>query len=95
MISTIIIEDNDEIREAYAEILTRHEELLVKRQYANCEAALKELTSTRPDVVLMDLDLKGGMSGIEGTAEIKKRFLKMEVIIVSVHSESDLVFAAL
>ena len=95
MISTIIIEDNEEVREAYAEILNSHQELFVKRQYASCEAALQELSHTRPDVVLMDLDLKTNMSGIEGTINIKKQSPKTEVIIVSVHSESDLVFAAL
>ncbi len=94
-IRIVIIEDNDEIREAYTEMLNGHQQLTVARHYPDCETALKEITSVRPDVVLMDIDLKDGMSGIEGTARIKKLLPRTEVIIVSVHSESDLVFAAL
>lgn len=95
VIKVVIIEDNDEIRDAYTEILNQHKQLTVARHYPDCEKALKEIESVRPNVVLMDIDLKDGMSGIEGTARIKKLLPKTEIIIVSVHSESDLVFAAL
>jgi PAS domain S-box-containing protein len=41
---------------------------------ASAEEALYQLTSTRPDLVLMDIRLNGAMDGVEAAAHIHRRF---------------------
>jgi DNA-binding NarL/FixJ family response regulator len=62
--------------------------------YESCEAALKHLDKDHPDIVLMDIELPG-ISGIEGTRIIKKQHPDIEILVITVHDDSDLVFQAL
>jgi DNA-binding NarL/FixJ family response regulator len=94
MINIVIIEDNREVLEAYHEILNAHPEIGMLRGYTNCEEALKHMHAHLPDVVMMDLQLPG-MDGIEGTRQIKQKYPDVNVIVVTVHSESKKVFDAL
>jgi DNA-binding NarL/FixJ family response regulator len=90
----VIIEDNTQIREGFAAVLESTEAFTITGQYGNCEAAISVLKSDLPDVVLMDIGLPG-MSGIEGTAIIKKQLPACIVIIITVMEESEKVFQSL
>lgn len=90
----VIIEDNTQIREGFAAVLESTDNYLISGQYGNCEAAISNLKSDLPDVVLMDIGLPG-MSGIEGTAIIKKQLPGCIVIIITVLEDSEKVFQSL
>lgn len=90
----VIVEDNQQIREAFASLLAFRDDFLVVGQYENCEDALSDLQEDHPDIVLMDVDLPG-MSGIEGTKRINKEFPKANVIIITVFENGKTVFDAL
>ena len=89
-----IIEDNQQIREAFASLLSFRDDFRVVGKYESCEEALKDLSEDQPDVVLMDVDLPG-MSGIEGTKKIKKDSPRSNVIIITVFENGKTVFDAL
>jgi DNA-binding NarL/FixJ family response regulator len=90
----VIIEDNNTVREGFAIIINNEDRFIVVNSYDNCEAALNNLKSDSPHVVLMDIELPG-MNGISGTSEIKKLLPKCEVLVISVYEDNDLVFDAL
>ena len=90
----VIIEDNAQIREGFAAVLQSTETFAITGQYSNCEAAISHLKTDLPDVVLMDIGLPG-MSGIDGTAIIKKQLPGCNVIIITVMEESEKVFQSL
>lgn len=90
----VIIEDNAQIREGFAAVLQSTETFAITGQYSNCEAAISHLKTDLPDVVLMDIGLPG-MSGIDGTAIIKKQLPICNVIIITVMEESEKVFQSL
>ena len=71
MIKIIIVEDKKVVREGLAVLLGATEGIECLASYSNCEDMLERLTSDKPDVILMDIGLPG-MSGIEGTREVKK-----------------------
>jgi len=89
-----IIEDNEVVRDGYALLIGSVGGHEVVSTYDNCEDALRLLEHDRPDIILMDLELPG-MNGIEGTQKVKKILPKTDIIVITVHANSELVFQAL
>ncbi|MEO5357950.1 MAG: diguanylate cyclase [Nitrospirae bacterium YQR-1] len=50
------------------------------------ESALKKISESKPDLVLMDIKLNGAMDGIETAEEIKDRF-SIPVVYLTAHSD--------
>jgi DNA-binding NarL/FixJ family response regulator len=90
----VIVEDNQIIKEGYTLILSSFAEYHVVASYTNCEDALKNLEKDKPHIILMDLELPG-MHGIQGITKIKKSRPETEIIVVSIHENSEMVFEAL
>ena len=90
----IIIEDNETISQGYALLINSTNRYVVDATYRNCENALKNLKNLKPDIILMDLELRG-MNGIEGIRMIKERHPHIEVLIVTVHDDSQFVYDSL
>lgn len=90
----VIVEDNDAVREGFKIMINNEKNYVVVGAYDNAEMSIKKLSGDNPDIVLMDLELPG-MHGIEAIAEIKKRNKHIDIIVNSVHENSELVFRAL
>ncbi len=90
----VIIEDNQQIREAFTLLLNLRDDFSVVGNYGNCEEAIKNLSDDAPNIVLMDIDLPG-ISGIEGTKIIKKNLPAANIIIITVFENGKTVFDAL
>ncbi len=93
-ISVGIVEDDREVRENLVKVLNAHAKLRCVAECESGEAALKQFPTSRPDVVLMDINLPG-MSGIQCTALLKDRLPKTQVLMVTVYSNNNSVFEAL
>ncbi|MBL7839613.1 MAG: response regulator transcription factor [Cyclobacteriaceae bacterium] len=89
----VIIEDNDDLRNAYEMIIRSLEQYFVVASYARCEDALKKIVKDHPDLVLMDLSLPG-MSGLEGILKIKQKLSAVKVIVLTAHDDPESVFEA-
>lgn len=90
----VIIEDNQQIREAFTLLLNLRDDFSVVNSYSNCEEAIKNIEDDAPQIILMDIDLPG-MSGIEGTKIIKKILPAANIIIITVFENGKTVFEAL
>ena len=51
--------------------------------------ALAQIEATRPDVVLMDIQLDGQLDGIETTNLIRSRYASMPVIYVTANTDAE------
>lgn len=89
-----IVEDNEVVKDGFALLIGSINEYDVINTYTNCEDAIKNIHKDQPDIILMDIKLPG-MSGIEGTARIKKILPEVKIIVITVHENSELVFEAL
>jgi len=89
-----IVEDNDVVRDGLQLLINSMSDHLVVGAYDSCEKAIKNLIKDQPEVILMDLDLPG-MNGIEGIQRIKKSYPDINVIVLTVHEDSEMVFEAL
>lgn len=91
----LIVEDDPEIRNSFSLIVNSSPKFTVVNTYASCEEAIKHLHTDKPDIVLMDIELPGGMNGIQGTKVIKDKLPSADIVMVTVYEDSELVFDAL
>ncbi|MBX2943267.1 MAG: response regulator transcription factor [Cyclobacteriaceae bacterium] len=91
----LIVEDDSEIRSSFTMIVDSSQNFTVVNGYSNCEDAIKHLHTDKPDIVLMDVELPGGMNGIKGTKIIKEKSPKSDIIMVTVYEDSEMVYEAL
>jgi DNA-binding NarL/FixJ family response regulator len=91
----LIVEDDKEIRNSFVVIVNSSSQFSVVNGYSSCEEAIKHLSTDKPDIVLMDIELPGGMNGIKGAKVIKDKWPSADVIMVTVYEDSDMVFEAL
>ncbi len=93
-ISVSIVEDNDKLRGTLSRVLNRAEGFHCVSQYPNAEDALKDLPVTRPDVVLMDINLPG-MNGVECVRQLKQILPETQVMMLTVYEDTENIFKAL
>jgi DNA-binding NarL/FixJ family response regulator len=89
-----IVEDNEVVKDGFELLINGMSEHNVVSTYTNCEDAIEKIKEDDPDIILMDLELPG-MHGIEGIKHIKKIIPKVNIIVITVHENSQLVFESL
>jgi DNA-binding NarL/FixJ family response regulator len=94
MVKVVIVEDKTAIREGLVVLLGATEGIECQASYGNCEDMLARLKTDKPDVILMDIGLPG-MSGIEGTREVKKVLPGTVIVVLSVYEDDENIFEAL
>jgi DNA-binding NarL/FixJ family response regulator len=94
MTTVAIVEDNQTVRQTLAQWVNATEDLRCVSTCATGKEALVELVRSRPDVVLMDIQLPGE-SGITCTAQLRKKLPETQVIMVTVYKDHELIFQAL
>ena len=90
----VIVDDNPGIRAAMRILLTDDSGIEVIGEAADGHEAIRAVGQLAPDVVLMDLSMPV-MGGLEATAEIKRRYPGVRVVIVSMHKEPAFLVAIL
>jgi two-component system, NarL family, response regulator LiaR len=91
--SVFIVDDHAFFRAGLRSLLAEHGFPIVG-EAASGEAALPLIERRKPDLVVMDLSM-GGMSGIEATRELIRRFPDVAVLVVTVSSSEANVLDAL
>lgn len=94
MIYVSIVEDDDSIRESMTILINGMPDFNCLGSYRDCETGVKAILQDPPDVVLMDIGLPG-MSGIEGIRKIKDQLQEIDILVLTVHDDSQTVFQAL
>lgn len=83
----LIVDDHPLLRQGIAQLINHEKDMMVCGEAENSHKALDAITETKPDVAIVDISL-GGSSGIELLKNIKVRFPKLLVLILSMHDES-------
>lgn len=81
-----IVDDSAAIRARLSEMLGRMPEVAVVGEADSATAAVLGILRTRPDSVLLDLNL-GGQSGIEVLRTIRKEAPEIVFVVLSNHAE--------
>ena len=90
-----IIEDERLVLNSLKGLIGSHADLKLAQTAQSVEAYLAADHEHAPDVILLDIGLPGGMSGLEGISHLKSRFPEAEIIMLTTFDDSDRVFKAL
>jgi DNA-binding NarL/FixJ family response regulator len=93
-IKVAIIDDDEGIRTSLATLIRRAPALRLMGDYADAEAALKDIPHRTPDVVLMDINLPG-MNGVECVRQLKAGWPAVQFLMLTVYEDSDSLFNSL
>jgi DNA-binding NarL/FixJ family response regulator len=93
-IKVAIVEDDTGVRESLAALIRGTSGFQCTGTYPNAELALKQIPDNWPDVILMDINLPK-KSGIECVASVKALKPKVQIIIFTVHEDSNEIFNSL
>lgn len=85
-IRILIVEDHHLVAEAWRIMLQSEEDFVIVGDADNEADAVQFATNLRPDIILMDINLKNG-NGMNATSEICNILPKTKVIGLSLHDD--------
>jgi len=94
MIRVLLADDHALVRAGIRSLLNAMDEVEVVAEASSGEEAIELAASSRPDVVLMDIAMKG-ITGLEAAARMRGRNPEVRVVILSMHSGEEYVLQAL
>ena len=94
-IKVSIVDDEADLRENIAGFVDASPGFHALGVHASAEEALIRLPREKPDVVLMDINLGGGMSGIECVRQLKPLLPETQIVMLTVFEDTDKIFSAL
>jgi DNA-binding NarL/FixJ family response regulator len=89
-----LVEDQRQTREGLAALIEGTPGFSIIGAWRSMEEALASLSQHVPDVLLADIQLPG-INGIDGVRRIKKELPSVQILMLTVHDESDAVFEAI
>lgn len=93
-IRVAIFEDNPIMMDAYRSILNGSAGYTCTGSFTSCNNWKQDIEKSRPDVVLMDIEMTG-TNGIKATSLIKKEFPEVRILIQTVFEDDTKIFEAL
>jgi DNA-binding NarL/FixJ family response regulator len=90
----LLVDDHEVVRVGLRALLEQHPNFEVVAEASTAREAIDRTQSHLPDVVVMDIRLKGG-SGIEACQEITNRFPETKVIMLTSYAEDEMLFSAI
>ena len=94
-VTVSIIEDDAANREIWADWVNRSPDFKCISQFGSVEAAIKALPQQQPRIVLSDINLPPGLSGIEGVRRLKPLLPNTQFVMLTVYEDADHIFEAL
>jgi len=93
-IKVLLVDDHKIVRQGVRAYLQTLGDIAVSGEAASGVDAIASVEKTRPDVVLMDLEMPGDLDGIAATRQIRKISPETQVIVVTSHHQDEYIFPA-
>lgn len=94
MIKVVVFEDNRSLREGLAAMIGGTPGFICAGAFPNCNNLLKNIEQTKPDVVLMDIEMPG-MNGIEAVTLIKEEFPEIKILMETIFDDDEKIFSSI
>lgn len=94
MIRVVIADDHHLIRQGLRDLLSKETDIQVVAEATDGRDVIDAVHRARTDVIVMDVEMPG-IGGIEATRRIRASFSEIQVVMMSMHSDPDLIRKAL
>src|SRR5262245_45705947 len=94
MIQIAIVEDDLEISQSLAELISKENDFALVKSFPDAESFVDAFADLNVDVVLMDIGLPG-QSGIQAVAKLKPRKPNVQFIMCTVFDDDEKIFQSL
>jgi DNA-binding NarL/FixJ family response regulator len=92
---TMLVDDHALIRDGLRRILDREDDVEIVAEASHAAMALAVEEQSRPDVVLVDINLEGGTEGIALVRKLRQRRPDLGLVVLTMYDDDDLVIQAL
>src|SRR6185436_2544575 len=93
-IRVTIFEDNSQLRDGLYNLIEATEGFLCAGAFANCNRVVDNIEETKPDVILMDIEMPG-INGIEAVRLVKQKFPEVKILMETIFEEDDKIFQSI
>lgn len=94
-VRVILVDDHHVVRRGLRSFLDSFADITVIGEAANGEELLAQVEQWQPDVVVMDLLMPGGITGIETTRRLRVLLPQTQVVVLTAYTDEARVIAAL
>ena len=94
-IKVALFEDNPLLRDSLFQLINGSEGFICTGAFPDCSDLMRKVDSADPDVILMDIDLPGGMNGIEAVGKINQTHPKIMIIMQTVFNDNERIFQSI
>jgi len=84
----MIVDDHPIVANGIQQLLDREPDMKVIQSVQDAESTLKFIEKIQPDLMVVDISLKGSTNGIDLIKGLKKRYPKIKTLVLSMHEEN-------
>jgi len=93
-IRVCIFEDNTQLRESLFNLVDASDGFVCVGAFANCDDVLGKISSVKPEVILMDIELPG-INGIDAVRIVKEKFPEIKILMETIFEDDEKVFQSI
>ncbi len=90
----VVFDDNSKRRESLEMLIDLTDGMSCAGSFPDCINVLDNIDATRPDLVLMDIDMPN-VNGIEGVKIIRKKYASLKILMQTVFEDDEKLFACI
>jgi len=90
-IRVTIFEDNNSLRQSLFQLINGSDGFKCVGAFEDCLTIMKNIEETKPDVVLMDIEMPG-ISGIEAVRMLREKYPDLKVLMQTIFEDNDKIF---
>lgn len=87
-IRVMLLDDHPAIRHGIAMAIDLEDDMMVAAECSNVEDAVKIISNSSIDVVLVDISLEGGADGFDFIRAARERFTSVRTLVLSMYEET-------
>jgi DNA-binding NarL/FixJ family response regulator len=86
--TVLIYEDNRQLRESLEQMVGYAEDFIVIGSYPNAVQVERQVQELKPGIILMDIDMPGGVTGIAAIKKIREFNQQVPIIMLTVFDDN-------